>query len=181
MEALLSDAQGKLSAIMTKMQGVLPFLEDNDCERAFLVLTEVAQKAFASRSTNRSAAFNEMPLEELMKLAKPAKADSNVDEEKPKKTRPRKPKRKKDDVEDANIDDPDFEGDNFGNTTRQSGIAQPRAPPRKDRAIVSPGSDGAAPVASRKDLKVPTNEVAVIWNAAEVIVKILFATVKCSF
>ena len=69
--ALLSDSQGKLGAIMAKMQSVLPFLEDSECERLFLLLSESAQKTLDSRSRSRSSAFNEMTMDELLKLAKP--------------------------------------------------------------------------------------------------------------
>ncbi len=70
MFALLSDSQGKLSAIMAKMQSLLPFLQDSECERLFLLLSETAQKTLDSRLRSRSA-FNEMTMEDLLKLAKP--------------------------------------------------------------------------------------------------------------
>jgi hypothetical protein len=66
---LLSNAQAKLEAIMSKMVDILPFIADEDCERVFHTLSSVAQATLDQRLT--VATFSNMTLSELVTLAKP--------------------------------------------------------------------------------------------------------------
>ena len=68
---LLSNAQAKLEAIMSKMTDILPFIPDQDCEAAFAVLSSVAQGVLDQRSAAKATSFKKMTLSELVTLAKP--------------------------------------------------------------------------------------------------------------
>lgn len=70
--AFLSNAQAKLEAIMSKMTDILPFITDEDCEKAFAVLSSVAQATLDQRSTAKAASFSKMSLIDLVMLAKPS-------------------------------------------------------------------------------------------------------------
>ena len=65
---MLSTSQAKLHAIMAKMSDVLPFLSDVDCDRAFDVLSSIAQVVLDQRSSANITAFSEMTLNELIAL-----------------------------------------------------------------------------------------------------------------
>lgn len=68
--SLLSNAQAKLGAIMSKMTDVLPFIPDGDCENAFAVLSSLAQTTLDQRFAFQATSFSKMSLSELVTLAK---------------------------------------------------------------------------------------------------------------
>jgi len=68
--AILSFAQQKLGALLSRTKELLPFADDVECENAFALLADFAQGTLEHRDERRDSQFDGMKLEELLKLRK---------------------------------------------------------------------------------------------------------------
>ncbi len=68
-DIILSFAQQKLGALLSKTKELLPFADDDECENAFALLADFAQGTLEHKDERRrTSQFDGMKLEDLLRL-----------------------------------------------------------------------------------------------------------------
>jgi hypothetical protein len=70
---LLSEAQYKLAALLTKTKDLLPFATDGACDKLFATVAEFARNMLSENERRKEQNYDDMKLEELLGLSTPAR------------------------------------------------------------------------------------------------------------
>lgn len=62
----LSVEQARLEAVLLKMGDLVPFVQDQECERVLKVVREVVDAAMRRKDDEKKAQFHDMPLTDLL-------------------------------------------------------------------------------------------------------------------
>ena len=68
---LLSEAQYKLAALLTKTKDLLPFATDAACDEMFASLADFARDMLVENDRRKEKNFDDMKLEDLLRLTTP--------------------------------------------------------------------------------------------------------------
>jgi hypothetical protein len=70
---LLSEAQYKLAALLSKTKDVVPFATDSACNKVFATVAEFARDMLSENERRKEQNYDDMKLEELLGLPTPAR------------------------------------------------------------------------------------------------------------
>jgi hypothetical protein len=69
---LLSEAQHKVAALLTKTKDLVPFATDGACDKLFALLAEFARDMLKETERRKEQNYDDMKLEELLSLSTPS-------------------------------------------------------------------------------------------------------------